>query len=81
MYIYRMCLLSRVKVLIFEASTSIDGDLTFFAAGDCVLMRPSDSDKPPYVARVEKLKADHRNSVQSNMYHSTLTKKTPNPTF
>nr|KAJ0186656.1 hypothetical protein LSAT_V11C900460010 [Lactuca sativa] len=53
-----------VKVLIFEASTSIDGDLTFFAAGDCVLMRPSDSDKPPYVARVEKLEADHRNSVK-----------------
>ncbi|XP_042754491.1 chromatin remodeling protein EBS [Lactuca sativa] len=27
-------------------------------------MRPSDSDKPPYVARVEKLEADHRNSVK-----------------
>ncbi|KAL7601223.1 hypothetical protein Lser_V15G26676 [Lactuca serriola] len=33
-------------------------------SGDCVLMRPSDSDKPPYVARVEKLEADHRNSVK-----------------
>ncbi|XP_057473836.1 chromatin remodeling protein EBS-like isoform X3 [Actinidia eriantha] len=33
-------------------------------AGDCVLMRPSDSDKPPYVARIEKLEADHRNNVK-----------------
>ncbi|KAG7022847.1 Chromatin remodeling protein EBS [Cucurbita argyrosperma subsp. argyrosperma] len=33
-------------------------------AGDCVLMRPSDSDKPPYVARVEKIEADHRNNVK-----------------
>lgn len=34
------------------------------AAGDCVLMRPADSDKPPYVARVEKIEADHRNNVK-----------------
>nr|GEW51701.1 chromatin remodeling protein EBS [Tanacetum cinerariifolium] len=27
-------------------------------------MRPFDSDKPPYVDRVEKLKADHRNNVK-----------------
>ncbi|XP_010323856.1 chromatin remodeling protein EBS-like isoform X2 [Solanum lycopersicum] len=27
-------------------------------------MRPSDSDKPPYVAKVEKLEADHRNNVK-----------------
>ena len=27
-------------------------------------MRPSDTDKPPYVARVEKLEADHRNNVK-----------------
>ncbi|XP_073060840.1 chromatin remodeling protein EBS-like isoform X2 [Primulina eburnea] len=33
-------------------------------AGDCVLMRPSDLDKPPYVARVEKIEADHRNNVK-----------------
>lgn len=37
---------------------------SFLAAGDCVLMRPADSDKPPYVARVEKLEADHRNNVK-----------------
>lgn len=37
---------------------------SYFAAGDCVLMRPSDSDKPPYVARVEKIEADHRNNVK-----------------
>ncbi|XP_052200948.1 chromatin remodeling protein EBS-like [Diospyros lotus] len=32
-------------------------------AGDCVLLRPSDSDMAPYVARVEKIEADHRNNV------------------
>lgn len=43
-------------------------DLRFAAAlvavGDCVLMRPSDSDKLPYVARVEKIEADHRGNVR-----------------
>ena len=38
--------------------------LVCFAAGDCVLMRSSDSDKQPYVARVEKIEADHRNNVK-----------------
>ncbi|RWW26574.1 hypothetical protein GW17_00009035 [Ensete ventricosum] len=32
--------------------------------GDCVLMRPAESEKPPYVARVEKIEADHRNNVR-----------------
>lgn len=32
--------------------------------GDCVLMRPSDADKPPYVARLEKIEADSRNNVK-----------------
>ena len=32
--------------------------------GDCVLMRPAESGKPPYVARVEKIEADHRNNVR-----------------
>jgi hypothetical protein len=32
--------------------------------GDCVLMRPSDSDNQPYVARVEKMEADGRGSVR-----------------
>ncbi|KAE9457903.1 hypothetical protein C3L33_10222, partial [Rhododendron williamsianum] len=36
----------------------------FWAAGDCVMMRPSDTNKPPYVARVEKIEADHRNNVK-----------------
>ncbi|KAG6521392.1 hypothetical protein ZIOFF_018509 [Zingiber officinale] len=34
------------------------------AVGDCVLMRPSESEKPPYVAKVEKIEADHRNNVR-----------------
>lgn len=29
-----------------------------------MLMRPSDSDKPPYVARVEKIEADHRSNMK-----------------
>ncbi|KAL6554145.1 hypothetical protein OROMI_019818 [Orobanche minor] len=32
--------------------------------GDCVMMRPSDSDKAPYVAKVERIEADHRNYVK-----------------
>ncbi|RZC08858.1 Chromatin remodeling protein EBS isoform A [Glycine soja] len=35
-----------------------------FAAGDCVLMRPSDTSKPPYVARVEMIEQDNRNNVK-----------------
>ena len=40
--------------------------VSFFgaAAGDCVLMRPSDTSKPPYVARVEKIEQDNRNNVK-----------------
>lgn len=33
-------------------------------AGDCVLMRPSDSSKPSYVAKVEKIESDGRGSVR-----------------
>lgn len=43
---------------------TIKGTNKVVRPGDCVLMRPSDSDKPPYVARVEKLEADHRNNVK-----------------
>ena len=32
--------------------------------GDCVLMRPFDSNKTPYVAKVENIEADHRNNVK-----------------
>ncbi|XP_054787249.1 chromatin remodeling protein EBS-like isoform X4 [Prosopis cineraria] len=35
-----------------------------FAAGDTVLMRPSDTSKPPYVARVEKIEQDNRSNVK-----------------
>lgn len=33
-------------------------------AGDCVLMRPSETDKAPYVARVEKIEADNRSNLK-----------------
>ncbi|KAI0497071.1 hypothetical protein KFK09_023399 [Dendrobium nobile] len=45
-------------------SYTIKGTNKIVHSGDCVLMRPSDSDKPPYVARVEKIEADHRNNVK-----------------
>ncbi|XP_010913440.1 chromatin remodeling protein EBS isoform X1 [Elaeis guineensis] len=45
-------------------SYTIKGTNKVVKVGDCVLMRPSDSDKPPYVARVEKIEADHRNNVR-----------------
>ncbi|KAA0040219.1 chromatin remodeling protein EBS-like isoform X1 [Cucumis melo var. makuwa] len=45
-------------------SYTIKGTNKIVRPGDCVLMRPSDSDKPPYVARVEKIEADHRNNVK-----------------
>ncbi|CAH9054419.1 unnamed protein product [Cuscuta epithymum] len=45
-------------------SYTIKGTNKIVRPGDCVLMRPSDTDKPPYVARVEKIEADHRNSVK-----------------
>ncbi|KAL0400031.1 UNVERIFIED_CONTAM: Chromatin remodeling protein EBS [Sesamum radiatum] len=45
-------------------SYTIKGTNKVVRPGDCVLMRPSDSDKPPYVAKVEKIEADHRNNVK-----------------
>ncbi|KAG1327046.1 putative chromatin remodeling protein EBS [Cocos nucifera] len=45
-------------------SYTIKGTNKVVKVGDCVLMRPSDSEKPPYVARVEKIEADHRNNVR-----------------
>nr|GFD33667.1 chromatin remodeling protein EBS [Tanacetum cinerariifolium] len=45
-------------------SYTIRGTDKIVRPGDCVLMRPSNFDKPLYVARVEKLEADHRNNVK-----------------
>ncbi|OEL26977.1 Chromatin remodeling protein EBS [Dichanthelium oligosanthes] len=45
-------------------SYTIRGTNKVVRAGDCVLMRPSDSDNQPYVARVEKMEADGRGSVR-----------------
>lgn len=64
-----------IDILIYILQLGFASKLDFFfsvlmisllcaAAGDCVLMRPADSDKPPYVARVEKIEADHRNNVK-----------------
>ncbi|KAG6406252.1 hypothetical protein SASPL_133851 [Salvia splendens] len=39
-------------------------DVGVFVAGDCELMRPSDSNKTPYVAKVENIEADHSNKVK-----------------
>ncbi|TKY66453.1 Lysine-specific demethylase PHF2 [Spatholobus suberectus] len=46
-------------------SYTIRGTNKIVRAGDCVLMRPSDTSKPPYVARVEKIEQDNRSNVKS----------------
>ena len=38
--------------------------LVFYVVGDCVLMRPSDTGRPSYVARIEGMEADSRNNVK-----------------
>ncbi|MBA0748177.1 hypothetical protein Gogos_005025 [Gossypium gossypioides] len=45
-------------------SYTIRGTNKIVRVGDCVLMRPSDIGKPPYVARVEKIESDNRNNVK-----------------
>ncbi|KAF4372593.1 hypothetical protein F8388_027266 [Cannabis sativa] len=45
-------------------SYTIKGTNKVVRAGDCVLMRPSDTGKPPYVACVEKIETDNRNNVK-----------------
>ncbi|KAK3121731.1 hypothetical protein QOZ80_8BG0659910 [Eleusine coracana subsp. coracana] len=45
-------------------SYTIRGTNKVVRVGDCVLMRASDSDNQPYVARVEKMEADGRGSVR-----------------
>ncbi|GFY91712.1 PA-domain containing subtilase family protein [Actinidia rufa] len=44
-------------------SYTIRGTDKVVRAGDCVLMRPSDNNTAPYVAVVEKIEADNRNSI------------------
>nr|KJB34760.1 hypothetical protein B456_006G082500 [Gossypium raimondii] len=45
-------------------SFTIRGTNKVVRVGDCVLMRPPDNGKPPYVARVEKIESDSRNNVK-----------------
>ncbi|KAM3285448.1 chromatin remodeling protein EBS isoform X1 [Capsicum chacoense] len=45
-------------------SYTIRGTNKVVRAGDCVLMRPSEDDKAPYVARVERIEADNRNNIK-----------------
>jgi len=45
-------------------SYTIKGTNKIVKVGDCVFMRNSDADRPPYVARVEKIEADNRNNVK-----------------
>jgi len=55
----RRALASRVSKI--YALTCVDA---VHQVGDCVLMRPADADKPPYVARVERLESDGRGGVR-----------------
>ncbi|CAM6109893.1 unnamed protein product [Calypogeia fissa] len=45
-------------------SYTVKGTHKVVKAGDCVLMRAQDSDKPPYVARIEKIESDSRSNVK-----------------
>ncbi|KAK4755535.1 hypothetical protein SAY87_009292 [Trapa incisa] len=49
-------------------SYTIRGTNKIVKAGDCVLMRPSDTGKPPYVARVEKIESDIGNNVKVSVW-------------
>lgn len=42
---------------------NIKGTNKIVRVGDCVLMRPAENDKAPYVARVEKIEADKLNNI------------------
>ncbi|KAK8960598.1 hypothetical protein KSP40_PGU008571 [Platanthera guangdongensis] len=45
-------------------SYTIKGTTKLVRSGDSVLMRPTDSKKLPYVARIEKIEADNRKNVK-----------------
>ncbi|XP_031262180.1 chromatin remodeling protein EBS [Pistacia vera] len=45
-------------------SYTIRGTNKIVKVGDCVLMRPSDTGKPPYVARIEKIESDARSNIK-----------------
>ncbi|KAF8405298.1 hypothetical protein HHK36_010200 [Tetracentron sinense] len=45
-------------------SYTIKGTNKTIKACDCVLMRPSDSSKPPYVAKVENIESDGKGTVK-----------------
>ncbi|XP_075482232.1 chromatin remodeling protein EBS-like [Primulina tabacum] len=45
-------------------SYTIRGTNKVVIVGDCVLMRPSENNSAPYVARVEKIEADNRNNLR-----------------
>uniref|UniRef100_M8CKM5 PHD finger protein 2 n=1 Tax=Aegilops tauschii TaxID=37682 RepID=M8CKM5_AEGTA len=51
-------------------SYTIRGTTKVVRVGDCVLMRPSDTDNAPYVARVESLESDGRGSVRVRSAHT-----------
>uniref|UniRef100_A0A6N2KHV6 BAH domain-containing protein n=1 Tax=Salix viminalis TaxID=40686 RepID=A0A6N2KHV6_SALVM len=43
---------------------TIRGTTKVVRVGDCVLMRPSDTGRPSYVAKIEAIEADSRNNVK-----------------
>ncbi|KAG6778471.1 hypothetical protein POTOM_014806 [Populus tomentosa] len=45
-------------------SYTIRGTTKVVRVGDCVMMRPSDTGRPSYVARIEGMEADSRNNVK-----------------
>ncbi len=45
-------------------SEVLKGQIGGGAVGDTVLMRSQEADKPPYVAKIEKIEADSRSNVK-----------------
>jgi hypothetical protein len=45
-------------------SKVVKGEIGGGAVGDTVLMRSQEADKPPYVAKIEKIEADSRSNVK-----------------
>uniref|UniRef100_A0ACD5YG16 Uncharacterized protein n=1 Tax=Avena sativa TaxID=4498 RepID=A0ACD5YG16_AVESA len=58
-------------------SYTIRGTTKVVQVGDCVLMRPSDTDKQPYVARVESLESDGRGGASGCGAGGTTVRRSP----
>ena len=59
-----MFVIAAVAVVHVPKIRALTGLAAAREVGDCVLMRPADTDNPPYVARVERMESDGRGGVR-----------------